>query len=165
MGKPLTPDDLAAYLAAHGIRGEVLRLSRPTPTVTAAAEVMGVSPEQILKTVVFMVADRPVLVIARGLGRIDTRALARQLGVPRKAIRVAKPAEVLEATGYPAGGVPPVGHRRALPILVDRQVLGLPLAYAGGGAVSALLRIAPADLLAATRATVVDVQPSAASGQ
>jgi len=158
MESPLTPDDLEAYLRAHHIPGEVLRLEQPTPTVAAAAEAVGVSPDAILKTVVFMAQGEPILVVARGLARVDRRLLARALGVGRKKVRVARAEEVLEATGYPAGAVPPLGHRRALPTYIDRRVLERPVAYAGGGAHNALLRIAPADLLAATRANVLDVQ-------
>jgi len=153
-----TPDDLEAYLRARGISAEVLRLDAPTPTVEAAAAALGTSPEHILKTVVFMVEHEPVLVIARGQARIDLRALARHLGVGRKKVRVARPAEVLEATGYPAGAVPPLGHRRALLTLIDPRVLDVAVAYAGGGAENALLKITPQTLLEATHGQVVALQ-------
>jgi len=154
----LTPDDLEAYLQSRGIDAEVVRLDVPTPTVEAAASALGTSPEHILKTVVFMVNAAPVLVVARGKARINTRALARLLGVGRKKVRVARPEEVLEATGYVAGAVPPLGHRQELPILLDQRVLAVDVAYAGGGAENALLKIAPRTLLEATGAQVVSLQ-------
>lgn len=154
----LTADDLEAWLRRHGIAAEVVRLHAPTPTVQAAADVLGVSVDQILKTVVFWAAGEPVLVVARGTGRIETRRLAQYLGIGRKKVRVARPEEVLEATGYPAGAVPPCGHRSPLRTLVDARVLHLSVAYAGGGAHNALLRITPEALLEATHAEVVALQ-------
>ena len=154
----LTPDDLEAHLRARGVAGEVLRLERSTPTVAAAAEAVGASPEAILKTVVFMVQGEPVAVIARGLARVERRLLARHLGVGRKKVRIARPEEVLEATGYPAGAVPPLGHRQPLPTYIDPRVLENKVAYAGGGAHNALLRIDPTALLEATGAEVVALQ-------
>ncbi len=154
----LTTDDLEAWLHAHGVAAEIVRLPAPTSTVQAAAEALGVPEDQILKTVVFLVAGEPLLVVARGAARVETRRLARHLGVGRKKVRVARPEEVLEATGYPAGAVPPCGHRHALRTLVDARVLLLPVAYAGGGAHNALLRITPEALLEATGAEVVALQ-------
>ncbi len=154
----LTSEDLEAWLRSHGIAAEVVRLHTPTATVPAAADALGVSADQILKTVVFLAAGEPVLVVARGSERIETRRLARHLGVGRKKVRVARPEEVLEATGYPAGAVPPCGHRRPLRTLVEARVLHLPVAYAGGGARNALLRITPEALLEATHAEVVTLQ-------
>ncbi len=158
MPAALTPDDLEAYLQAHGIDAEVVRLDVPTPTVEAAAAALGTSPEHILKTVVFMVNTAPVLVVARGKARINTRVLARLLGVSRKQVRVARPEEVLEATGYAVGAVPPLGHRQELPTLLDQRVLAVDIAYAGGGAENALLKIAPRTLLEVTRAQVAALQ-------
>ena len=155
---PLTPEDLENYLRTRGVEGEVLRLSVPTPTVAAAAEAVGAAPEHILKTVVFVAQGKPVLVIASGTARIDTRALARHLGVSRKHLRIARPEEVLAATGYPVGAVPPLGHRQPLPTFVDERVLAHEVVYAGGGAENALLRIATRTLLEAIQPQVVAVQ-------
>ncbi len=157
----LTPDDLEGYLRARGIAGEVLRLDVPTPTVVAAARAVGVTPERIVKTVVFMVQGEPMLVIASGTAKVDTRALARHLGVSRKRIRIARPDEVLAATGYPVGAVPPLGHRQPLPTLLDESVLQHEMVYGGGGAEQALLKIAPRALLQAVRPSVVAVQAPA----
>ena len=156
--KMLTPDDLEDYLRTHGIAGEVLRLDVPTPTVAAAARAVGVTPERIVKTVVFMVQSEPVLVIASGTAKVNTRALAQHLGVSRRRIRVARPDEVLAATGYPVGAVPPLGHRQPLPAVLDESVLQYEVVYAGGGAENALLKIAPQALLQAVRPAVAAVQ-------
>jgi prolyl-tRNA editing enzyme YbaK/EbsC (Cys-tRNA(Pro) deacylase) len=154
--------DLEAFLAAHTLAGELLRLQAHTPTVEAAAQVMGTTVDRIVKSLLFLVdrADgelHPVLVIATGTSRVDYKLVAGCLGVSRKRVKLADAASVQSFTGYPVGAVPPFGHPSPLPTLIDRRVLAQPEVYAGGGAADALLRIAPAEIVRATQAQTVDV--------
>jgi prolyl-tRNA editing enzyme YbaK/EbsC (Cys-tRNA(Pro) deacylase) len=154
--------DLEAYLAAHGVAGEVIRLPEHTPTVEAAAQALGTSAERIAKSLLFLLDQgagdpEPILVIANGTDRVDYRNVAEYVGLSRKRVRLAGAAAVQAVTGYPVGAVPPLGHARPLRTLIDRRVLEQPEVYAGGGAVDALLRITPADILRATGAETVDV--------
>ncbi len=157
MTLPLTPDDLARFIAAHGIAAEIVPMSAETPTVSAAAAALGVVPAQIIKSLLFLVRDRPVLVIASGETPVDRGVLAARYGVGKKQIRLADPETVLRLTGYPAGGVPPFGHAEPLPTLLDRRVLMWDRVYGGGGDDHTLLRIAPAELARATAAEWVEL--------
>ncbi len=153
--------DLEAYLAAHGVAGELIRLPAHTPTVEAAAQVMGTTAERIVKSLLFLV-DRggqtePILVLANGTERVDYRNVAGWVGLSRKRVRLADAAAVHAVTGYPVGAVPPLGHPQPLRTLIDRRVLEQPEVYAGGGAVDALLRITPTEIVRATGAETVDV--------
>ncbi len=162
-----TPATVQAYLRQHGLPGEVVRFSQPTPTVEAAAQAAGVPPEHILKTLLFFVrlaeGEQPYLVLATGPQRVDRRVLARFFGVGRKRVRLATPAEVLDWTGYPVGAVPPLAHRRPIPALMDRRVLALAEVWAGGGAEDALLRIAPAVLQQVLQPQIVELNPAGGS--
>jgi prolyl-tRNA editing enzyme YbaK/EbsC (Cys-tRNA(Pro) deacylase) len=71
--------------------------------------------------------------------------------------RLAKPKRVLELTGYPAGGVPPVGHTTKIKTLIDHRVMDLDVAFGGGGSEAVLLRIQPDDILRLTGAQIVSV--------
>lgn len=155
--KRLTPDDLLAYMQTHGITGEILRLATPTPTVGTAAQAVGTSSENILKSILFIVDAEPVLAISGGLAFVDRRAIALEYGVGRKRVHLAEPEFVLECTGYEVGAMPPFGHLRPLPTLLDRRVLALSEAYAGGGAENVLLRIEPLEILRASKARVLDL--------
>jgi Cys-tRNA(Pro)/Cys-tRNA(Cys) deacylase len=141
MALPLTPRDLEVYLTEHQIDGELIYLDVPTPTVETAAEAVRVSPDQIVKSLLFMIGDRPVLVITSGLGRIDRRLLGRHFGVSRKKTSFADPDTVLSLTGYPVGAVPPLGHRQKLQVLVDPSVLAYETVYGGGGSETVLMRL------------------------
>jgi Cys-tRNA(Pro) deacylase len=153
----LTATDLAAHIAQHAIQAELIPMVVDTPTVVVAAQALGVAPEQIVKSIVFLVDEQPYLVIACGLARIDQRRLADILAVGRKRVRLAPPDAVLALTGYPVGTMPPFGHARALPTFMDRGVLAQQEVFAGGGAIDYLLRTTPEELVRVTRAQVADV--------
>ena len=152
MTDPLTPTDLAAYIAAHGIAAEIVPMAVETPTVPAAAAALGVEPGQIIKSLLFLVRDRPVLVIASGETKVDRGVVAGRYGVGKKQVKLADAATVLQLTGYPAGGVPPFGHPQPLPTLLDRAVAAWEVVYGGGGDDHTLLRIAPGELARVTGA-------------
>ena len=149
--------ELQAFMRSKDIQGEILQLDQPTPTVEAAAQVVNASPEQIIKSILFMVDERPVLAIACGLSTIGRRAIADLYNVGKKRVKLAAPELVLEISGYEVGAMPPFGHRQALTTLIDRRVLEVPEAYAGGGAENALLRLNPHDIQRVTGAKILDL--------
>jgi prolyl-tRNA editing enzyme YbaK/EbsC (Cys-tRNA(Pro) deacylase) len=154
----LSSKDLQAFISNQGITAELVRPPGATPTVTTAAEAMGVSPDAIIKSVLFIISKRhPLLVIANGERRIQQKAIARHLGVGKKQVKLASPAEVLRWCDYPIGGVPPFGHPTPLRTLVDPHVLDQPMVYGGGGTEQVLMRIRTADLQAVIDAEVVDL--------
>ena len=59
-----TPADLARFIAEHGIAAELIPMRVATPTVPAAAAALGVEVGQIIKSLLFLVRDAPVLAIA-----------------------------------------------------------------------------------------------------
>jgi prolyl-tRNA editing enzyme YbaK/EbsC (Cys-tRNA(Pro) deacylase) len=163
-----TPVDLQRFLDERGIQAELLPNIGHTPTVPAAALALGVEPDQIIKTLLFLVerpgldAPAPVVVISHGERRVDKGRLAERFGVGKKRITLA-PAEVVVATlGYPAGGVPPFGHSNASLMILDASVQTLTsrhagIIYGGGGDDRTMLRLTVAELLRVTAAEVLAV--------
>ena len=149
--------ELAGYMNTHGILGEILHLSVPTPTVDAAALAVNAMPEQIIKSILFMVDGQPVLAVACGKSSIERRAIADLYGVGKKRVKLATPEMVLEISGYEVGAMPPFGHRQLLTTLIDPRVLDSSEAYAGGGAENALVRLNPQEILRVTGAKVLDL--------
>ena len=72
-------------------------------------------------------------------------------------LRLAPPEVVTEATGYRPGGVPPIGHRQPLKVVIDRHVFGHDVVYGGGGDEWHMLRIEPRSIQRLTGALVADV--------
>jgi Cys-tRNA(Pro) deacylase len=147
---------LRDYLEHHGIHATLIEPSIPTPTVLDAARALGVEPADIIKSVAFESKDGTVvLVVAPGNRRIDTNKVAQLFGL--KKLKMAPPARVLEVTGYPAGGVPPVGHPEGLRVIVDASLLEREALIGGGGSERLLLKITPVEVIRATDATVADI--------
>ena len=155
---PRDVKELEAFLQERQSRARIVRLDRDTTTVASAAEALGVSPDRIVKSLVFIAGEEPVLVIAAGPDRVDRRRLAEIFGLPSGQVRLATPEAVLAATGYPVGGVPPVGHARPIKVYIDRRVAQAPTTvFGGGGAGRVLLEIEPAELIRLTGAQIIDL--------
>lgn len=156
----MNANDLQRFIEEGGIEAEIVILSEATPTVEAAAKAVGVQPAQIAKSVLFVVkeqdgAKRPQLVVTNGLSRVDYRALSYTLDVSRKRVRMARASEVQQMTGYDVGTVPPFGHVRHIPTLLDETVTQEQEVYAGGGAINALIRLTVDELRRVLQADIV----------
>ncbi len=150
------PASLLKFLLERGIDVEFVTPGVPMPTVVAAAAAIGVPEEQILKTVLFAANNGAhVVAIANGTRRIDLALLAEAAGVSHP--RAASPAVVRAVTGYPAGGVAPLGLPEDLTVIVDERVTGLPVAFAGGGNENVLLKLDPADIILHNHAKVAAI--------
>jgi prolyl-tRNA editing enzyme YbaK/EbsC (Cys-tRNA(Pro) deacylase) len=142
-------------LADAGVASTIVEYAVPARTSAQAAEVLGCSVAQIAKSLVFRAASgKPVLVIASGVNRVDERKVADLVGEP---IGKADAAFVREATGYAIGGIPPLGHARAITALIDRDLLAHDVVYAAGGTPHAMFPLSPGDLLRVSAGTVADV--------
>lgn len=156
-GEPLTWKDLEKFIHEQGIQAEVVRCQSETLTVSDAAREMKTTPDQIIKSLLFFVKERPVMAIASGLVKVDRRTLAAYYGIGRKQVSLANPVQVLQTTGYEVGAVPPFGLREDLPTFIDPAVLNFPVVYAGGGAVDRLLRLPPSEIVRTVDAVTLDL--------
>jgi Cys-tRNA(Pro) deacylase len=152
----LAPPHLRAFLEEHGIDARFVAPGSPMPTVPLAAQAIGVPEDHILKTLVF-VGDSGdfVVAIANGTNRIDRKLLANT-ALMRKP-RPATPGDVFVLTGYPAGGVAPVGLPPSVPVIVDAATAALDIGYGGGGDEHLLLRIRVSDVIRCNNALVADI--------
>jgi len=148
-------EKVQAAITEHGLDRRVIELPVHARTSQQAADALGVTVGQIVKSLVFTADDRPVLVAASGANRVDERRLGELAG---GRIRRADPATVKRATGYTIGGVPPIALASALPVYVDRDLLGYELVYAAAGLPECVFPIAPQELVRATGGTVVDIK-------
>jgi Cys-tRNA(Pro) deacylase len=147
---------LLRYLERHGCRARLHAPGVPMPTVPLAAAAIGVAPEEILKSLLFVSSTgAAVLAIAAGTGRVNRAKLAAACGFGKLAM--ADAATVQRVTGYPVGGVAPVGHAEPIPVVIDLAVMRLPMAYGGGGTEDVLLEIEPNAIRRLTGATVAEI--------
>jgi Cys-tRNA(Pro) deacylase len=150
------PPHLIDFLRRHPIDLQFVSPGVPTPTVSAAAEALGVTVDAILKTLVF--ADENgsfVIAIANGRKRVAMSKLAAVAGINQP--RPATPDTVLSLTGYPAGGVAPLALPSGVPVVVEKAVAALEVAFAGGGRDDVLIRVRPADIIELNAARVARI--------
>ena len=127
--------------ARAGLAIEVVRFPASTRTAADAALAVGCDVAQIVKSLVFMVDGEPVVALLSGADRLDPGRLAAAMGASD--VRRAEGDEVRAATGYAIGGVPPLGHARPLPVLMDEHLLVQPEVWAAAGLPDAVFRVTP----------------------
>jgi prolyl-tRNA editing enzyme YbaK/EbsC (Cys-tRNA(Pro) deacylase) len=147
-----TSHHLQTYLDQHHIEATILRLTEDTPTVPDAARVLGVSVEQIIKSLIFLVDGSPILVMATGTQKVDRRKLAAHFGVGQKRVKFASAEQALEITGYIVGSMPPFGHKTPLPTYLETDRTAADRLYGGGGDLHAMLELTLTTLLEVTKA-------------
>lgn len=146
---------VAAVVAAGAERGIVVEPDEHAAgsrTAEDAAAAIGCPLGAIVKSLVFRVDDEVVVALVSGPNRLQEPALARAAG-GQQAGRVDAKA-VREATGFPVGGVPPFGHRTALRVFVDEDLLAFDRVHAAAGTPATTFGITPPELVAATGGVV-----------
>jgi len=151
--------NVARVVAAAKERGlEIVTRRFPEGTKTAqdAADAIGVSVGQIVKSLVFAVDGEIVMAYVSGANQLDEKKLALAAGgstcsrVDADAVRA--------ATGYPIGGVPPFGHSTQLRVFVDPDLLQYDEVWAAAGTWNDVFGIAPAELVRVAGGIVTDLK-------
>jgi len=147
--------NLAAFLVSKKVEFEFLE-KRATHHAAEAAEASGVPLSEIVKSLVFVdQGDRPLLAVVLADTDVSRHKLEHCSG--SKSVRLASDAAATAATGYPTGGIPPVGHKKRIPVYIDRRVMLRDYVWCGGGARSKLVKLKTADIARLTAATVGDL--------
>jgi Cys-tRNA(Pro) deacylase len=121
-----------------------------------SAAALGVDEHAVVKTLVMEdEAGEPLVVLMHGDCEVSTKALARQAG--RRSVTPCAPEVAERHSGYRVGGLSPFGSRRAMPVFLERSVLGLSKIYVNGGSRGFLVGLAPAELVRLLGPTLVDV--------
>ena len=118
-----------------------------------AAEVLGIEPARVFKTLLAEVEGRTVVAVVPVSGMLDLKALAAAVGGKRAVLADAAVAERL--TGYVVGGISPLGQRRRLPTVVDETALGFGTVF--GFRLGFDVALAPEDLFQLTTATTAAI--------
>ena len=141
-------------LEQAGVDIEVREFGESTRTAQDAATAIGTTLGRIVKSLVFLSGDQPILALVSGENRVDTHRLGEITGA---AIKRATADEARAATGFSIGDVPPVGHSAKLTTYLDQDLLQYDEVWAAAGVTNTVFRITPPDLQRITDATVVDL--------
>lgn len=161
MGKPKVREvrlNSLRLLEQQGVAHTVRTYPDTLHSADAVADHFGLPHDRVYKTLVALRPDgRPILVMLAGNRQIDTKKLARAIGM--KDVRMAAHAEAEALTGLLTGGISALALvQRRFPTFLDAAALGLPdgriLVSAGRRGVN--VELAVADLVRVTGAETVE---------
>ncbi len=150
----MSGESALAWLQENAPNLHLIDHSRSTATVAEAAEVLGVEPGRIAKSLAFRVGETVYLLLARGDARLDNARCKAELGGRP---RMLDPEETLAVTGHAVGGVCPFGLASDLPILADRSLLAYPTVFPAAGTRTSSVEVAPTRLAELVGARWVEV--------
>lgn len=129
-----------------------------TATSQQAADNIGCELGQIVKSLLFIVDEQPVVVLASGDQRVDDRKLAALYEVSRKKIKIATADQCASILGYTPGSVPPIAHvTTGHSIWLDSLLQRYTQLYAAAGADNAIFAVTLPRLLEITGGRIADL--------
>lgn len=141
-------------VALLGVAVVPRQMDDSTHTAQQAADALRCSVEAIVKSLLFIGSSGPVLVLASGPNRVDTKLVQAVLG---EEVSMADARTVKTVTGSSIGGVPPFGHPQAIRTIMDETLLALPEVWAAAASQHSVFPIAPHRLAEVTSATIARV--------
>ena len=153
----MTTHHVQEALGLLGIDAQIHTFEESTATATEAAAAIGTELGSIVKSLCFVIKGSPVVILTAGDQRVDDRKLGALYGVSRKKVKIADSDTTVHETGYLPGGVPPVGHRTRIPVLIDSTLQRYKTVYAAAGSANSIFPIDLGTLITATQGKVVDI--------
>jgi Cys-tRNA(Pro) deacylase len=141
-----------------GLTIEIKEFTETTRTAEDAARAIGCTVAQIVKSLLFVVDNRPTMALVSGPNRLDEKKLAALCGVGKKKVKRADAETVRQATGFAIGGVPPFGHTTPLAIYIDQDFWQFDQIWAAAGTPNAVFTITPDELARVTGGVLADLK-------
>ena len=135
----------------------VIEHAESTRTAQEAAERVGVTLGQIVKSLIFKgkTSGKPILVLTSGANRVDEKRIRSYAA---EKIGRADADFVRAVTGYAIGGVPPIGHIQQMETYLDEDLMQYDVIWAAAGTPKAVFELTPDDLQKMTQGKVVGVK-------
>src|SRR5262245_50837001 len=116
-----TAQKVAEAGQALGVTLTIKEFAESTRTAADAAQAIGCTVAQIVKSLLFVVDGQPVMALVSGVNQLDEKKLAAHCDVSRKKVKRADAEITRAATGFAIGGIPPFGHTQPLPTYIDQD--------------------------------------------
>ena len=152
----MATEDLTRVLDEAEVGYELLPHAH-TESATDEAKALGVSPEDVAKTLVVTTPDGNVRAVLPASERLDLHKLAEICGVPRKQVELAPEADIgRDYAEFALGAVPPVGGRRDR-VIIDRRVAARESVVIEAGTHEESVRLAADDLVRVSGGELSDI--------
>ncbi|HZK42633.1 MAG TPA: YbaK/EbsC family protein [Clostridia bacterium] len=134
----MSNNKVRAYFENHDLGDRVMTFDESSATVELAAKAVGCEPQQIVKTLTFLVKDRPIMVVCAGNVRVDNPKFKDYFGQRGKMIA---PDLVLGYTGHEVGGVCPFVVKEDVFVYLDQSLKESEILYLGAGDAHSLVKL------------------------
>ncbi len=143
------------FLLNHNHEDTVVEFPEGTRSAVDAANAIGCSVAQIVKSMIYCSDDRPVLVLTSGSNQVDEAKVSKLLNTK---IKNANGRWVRKVTGFAIGGVAPIGHIVAPVILIDEDIIALSRIWAAAGSPMNVFSTSPSRLIEMTGGLIADIK-------
>ena len=122
-----------------------------------AVVALGLDPQRVFKTLIASPSGggRPVCAVVPVSAQLDLKALAVAVGV--RGMTMAEAAVAERSTGYPVGGISPLGQKQRLAVFIDTTARQFATVFVSAGRRGLEIELAPEDLAALTGATFAPI--------
>lgn len=144
-------------LEKHKLPLQVVELAASTRTAQEAAQAIGCTVAQIVKSLIFRTATtkKPILVLASGVNRVDEKKVEQAVG---EKIEKADAEFVRDVTGFAIGGIPPIGHKQPIDTYIDADLLTYKELWAAAGTPHAVFCLESIHLVPLTNGKVITIK-------
>ncbi len=118
------------FFEENNLKDYVLYSEVTSDTVEHAASLLGCLPEEIAKTMSFLVNDEAIVIVSSGGSKIDNTKYKSFFSTKAKMIPFD---EVEKYTGHLPGGVCPFALKDGVKVYLDESLKKYDIVYTGGG--------------------------------
>lgn len=131
------------YLKSKNIEFKLIHLTEIPKSANDVERLYGCPLNHVLKTLLFIGDEEPILVVIPGDKRVDKNKLSNLVS---EKLRIAKSDEVLMITGYSVGGVSPFGIEKTIKMIIDKSAFDTKTVNLGSGDAIIGIELKSADL-------------------
>lgn len=146
--------EVRAVLERHGLGDRYVECATSSATVALAAQALGCEEGRIAKTLAFVTASGPVVIVAMGTARLNNAKFKARFG---EKARFPAVDALPDMVGHPAGGVCPFALREGVRVYLDQSLKAFDPVYPAAGASNNAVRLTLEELERVTGGSWVDV--------
>jgi prolyl-tRNA editing enzyme YbaK/EbsC (Cys-tRNA(Pro) deacylase) len=136
-------DTVRAYLKPWNRDADIIEMDASTATVAEAAAALGVIPARIAKSISLRDGESAMVIVTAGDVKLDNRKYKDKFGFKAKML---SPAEALEYTGHPVGGVCPFALPEGISVYLDVSMRRFDTVFPACGSANSAIELSPAEL-------------------
>ena len=134
----MSVETVREYFKQYGMEDKVLEFELSSETVELAAKAAGTEPCRIAKTMSFMVADEPILILLAGDVKVDNRKFKDTFHTKAKML---SGDQLIELVGHPHGGVCPFAVKEGVKVYMDESLKRFETVFPAAGSANSAIEL------------------------